>query len=221
MMLMRANSPANNALRLETMISKLERTRKTPTGWTARCPAHADRSPSLSVKESRGGTILVRCFAGCNVKAIVHAIGLEMRDLFPNARTARAPKPQPRPTSERVRAELCAELAKLELDGRRPLTRELNDVRHRVAVRLGISLKKLPEPLCDTYGNHARDPLWPAIFEHALFRAHIELTGAPPEQNSRRVDPNVLIHAEELAADMLRVEEHAASERLSHGRLAS
>ena len=33
--------------------------------WQGRCPAHADRSPSLSVAEGQDGRVLVHCFAGC------------------------------------------------------------------------------------------------------------------------------------------------------------
>jgi putative DNA primase/helicase len=51
--------------------------------WTARCPAHEDRSPSLSIKEGHGGRVLLRCHAGCTTEAIVAALGLTMADLFP------------------------------------------------------------------------------------------------------------------------------------------
>ena len=33
--------------------------------WMAKCPAHADRTPSLAIREGRDGKILVRCHAGC------------------------------------------------------------------------------------------------------------------------------------------------------------
>jgi hypothetical protein len=51
--------------------------------YLARCPAHEDKSPSLSVKETDDGTILIKCFAGCSPVEIVAAVGLELRDLFP------------------------------------------------------------------------------------------------------------------------------------------
>lgn len=52
--------------------------------WTALCPAHADRTPSLAVKQLTGGKILVYCHAGCSAREIVESIGLEMTDLFPD-----------------------------------------------------------------------------------------------------------------------------------------
>ncbi len=48
--------------------------------WTARCPAHEDKHPSLSITES-GGRVLLYCHAGCSYEAIKAALGLpESRD---------------------------------------------------------------------------------------------------------------------------------------------
>ncbi|MEJ5370248.1 MAG: CHC2 zinc finger domain-containing protein [Bryobacteraceae bacterium] len=44
--------------------------RRSGDGWMARCPAHDDRNPSLSVNE-RGGRVLVHCFAGCSQEAVI------------------------------------------------------------------------------------------------------------------------------------------------------
>lgn len=51
--------------------------------WIARCPAHEDRTPSLSITEGRDGRVLLNCHAGCAAAAVVAAIGLTMSDLFP------------------------------------------------------------------------------------------------------------------------------------------
>jgi hypothetical protein len=59
---------------------KVERNGK---GWKARCPAHDDRKPSLSVSEGDDGRILLKCFAGCETDAVVSALGLSLADLFP------------------------------------------------------------------------------------------------------------------------------------------
>ena len=53
------------------------------TGWTSRCPAHDDTSPSLSIAEGDDCKALVNCFAGCTTEEIVAALGLAMRDLMP------------------------------------------------------------------------------------------------------------------------------------------
>lgn len=49
--------------------------------WSARCPAHQDHWPSLSICEQKD-RILIHCFAGCSPEGIVAALGLRMRDLF-------------------------------------------------------------------------------------------------------------------------------------------
>jgi hypothetical protein len=64
--------------------------RLTGERWLAKCPAHADRAPSLSISEGRGGRVLLHCHAGCSLPAILQAARLSMKQLFP-----RGPAPQP------------------------------------------------------------------------------------------------------------------------------
>jgi putative DNA primase/helicase len=45
--------------------------RKAGPGWTARCPAHDDRTPSLSISDSDDGKVLVRCHAGCEQERVI------------------------------------------------------------------------------------------------------------------------------------------------------
>ena len=54
-------------------------------GWSACCPAHEDRRPSLSISEGDDGRALVRCHAGCTADAVCGALGLQARDLMPDA----------------------------------------------------------------------------------------------------------------------------------------
>ena len=49
--------------------------------YTALCPAHDDKTPSLAISE-KDGKILLHCHAGCTKESIVAAMGLEMKDLF-------------------------------------------------------------------------------------------------------------------------------------------
>jgi hypothetical protein len=61
--------------------------RRTGAGkWQARCPAHPDRSPSLSIRDGLDGRVLVHCFAGCAYTAILAALGLSKRDLYAGTR---------------------------------------------------------------------------------------------------------------------------------------
>jgi hypothetical protein len=54
--------------------------RRAGGAWIARCPAHEDRKPSLSITEVKGGKVLVRCHAGCGQAAVIDA--LSSRDLW-------------------------------------------------------------------------------------------------------------------------------------------
>jgi putative DNA primase/helicase len=48
--------------------------RKAGTAWIARCPAHDDRAPSLSIADARDGKVLVRCHAGCDQRDVIAAL---------------------------------------------------------------------------------------------------------------------------------------------------
>jgi hypothetical protein len=77
----------------ENLLENLNHVRKTKDGWIATCPAHADKTPSLSIGVGQEGQILLRCFAGCTPEAIVEALGLRMPDLFPKPTTTPGPMP--------------------------------------------------------------------------------------------------------------------------------
>ena len=69
---------------VDVLLARLEGVR--PSGkdsWTARCPAHKDRSASLSIGMGADGRILLHDFAGCCATDIVQAVGLTLADLFP------------------------------------------------------------------------------------------------------------------------------------------
>ena len=51
--------------------------------YMARCPAHEDRSPSLSVKLCADGRVLIHCFAGCDIDDICDSLGLKLTQLMP------------------------------------------------------------------------------------------------------------------------------------------
>jgi hypothetical protein len=64
--------------------------RSGPGRWSAICPAHPDRRPSLSIRELDDGRVLVHCHAGCSVDEVVAGLGLQLQDLFPD-RPGRSP----------------------------------------------------------------------------------------------------------------------------------
>ncbi len=57
--------------------------------WKALCPAHNDRTPSLSVT-ALPDKILVKCQAGCHIDAVLAALKVEMSDLFFDIRKAKS-----------------------------------------------------------------------------------------------------------------------------------
>ena len=56
--------------------------RRSGRGWVARCPAHDDRNPSLSIAEGRAGRPVLFCFAGCQWPEIRDA--LQAKGLWPD-----------------------------------------------------------------------------------------------------------------------------------------
>jgi hypothetical protein len=81
---------------MEELLSRLDAVRQTGSGWRARCPAHADRTPSLSIHEGTRG-VLLRCFAECSLADICQAIHLAPADLFYDAHLPRGTRPIPKP----------------------------------------------------------------------------------------------------------------------------
>lgn len=85
-----------------------------PGKWSAQCPAHTDKSPSLSIREV-GDRILLHCFSGCKPEEIVAALGLEMRDLFTDSPLPRGQRPAPKPQKiDLAQAAFHLEMAALD-----------------------------------------------------------------------------------------------------------
>lgn len=72
---------------IDDFLARLERVKKSGAGHSARCPAHKDRSPSLSVTEGEKGIVAI-CHKGCSVEAICSAVGCKVSDLFYDADNA-------------------------------------------------------------------------------------------------------------------------------------
>lgn len=165
--------------------ARMPGSRKVRGGWLARCPAHGDRNPSLSVSEGREGRVLLRCrSSNCEPSNIVVATGLEMRDLFATSNDReRTWAPRRQPTQDEIRAALLDEekLYRNERgisDGERLVAADINAIRHAVAVRLGISLPPVQRRASDSHaGGRERDELWPVLLERAWRELWIEHDG--------------------------------------------
>jgi hypothetical protein len=73
---------------LEHLLHSLERygcsIREHPNNrgnYSAQCPAHDDRDPSLSIREEVNGKVLIHCFAGCSADSVLSALGLTWQTL--------------------------------------------------------------------------------------------------------------------------------------------
>jgi hypothetical protein len=85
---------------------RFEKRTKTARGFMVRCPAHDDGKSSLSIGRSKDGGILLKCFAGCETKSVVEAMGLEMKDLFasePKREFKIPPRTKPEPKEPPVK----------------------------------------------------------------------------------------------------------------------
>lgn len=94
---------------IDLMLSRLDRPKKSGKGWMAKCPAHEDSSPSLTVTEADGGKVLIHCFGGCRADDVIAAVGLEWKDLFPGKLDTEARREYKRSAATEAKkdAELC------------------------------------------------------------------------------------------------------------------
>ena len=101
-------------MQLDDFLSRLDGVKKTgPTQYMACCPVksahkHGDRKPSLSVGKGNNGSIVFYCQGGCSQESVLQAMGLSMKDLFPDG-----DRPQqeyrPRPASREDRGSIAAQ----------------------------------------------------------------------------------------------------------------
>src|SRR5260370_5085320 len=59
-------------MNLDALVRALGARRSGPA-WMARCPAHEDSNPSLSIRED-GGKVLLHCHAGCAQRDVIDAL---------------------------------------------------------------------------------------------------------------------------------------------------
>ncbi len=70
---------------IDEFITHFEGVKKTALNqYIAKCPAHGDEHPSLSIGLSKDQShIVVHCFVGCATQDILESAGLQMKDLYP------------------------------------------------------------------------------------------------------------------------------------------
>lgn len=90
-------NPTNTVLAALRAAGK--RPRKRGDSWSACCPAHDDRNPSLSISAGSDGRALLKCHAGCTVDAVCGALGLKQSDLFEKSERTQVAAPRKKPSA--------------------------------------------------------------------------------------------------------------------------
>lgn len=131
----------------QELIDRLHKVRKTGNmRWTACCPAHEDKSPSLSVCELDDGRVLIKCFAECPPDAILSAVGLTFDALFPERLPNDVYKPirKPFPAAdvlEMLRTEIMiVQLAACDMHAGKPLSEEFRSRLSLAAGRIEVAV---------------------------------------------------------------------------------
>lgn len=134
------------------LLDRLEGIRDRGEGqWLACCPAHQDRNPSLSIKETSDGTVLLRCWAGCDVGSIMAAVNLELSDLFPRTEHAgRRHRDQHRLSPRDALTIIKAEVYVVQIAGNRLLRGDELTVAD--VDRLNAAVERLNAVVVNVYG---------------------------------------------------------------------
>lgn len=154
-------------MRLVDLLPRLESARPRGNGrYSAKCPAHDDKSPSLSIQEGERG-ILLHCFSGCALTEICASLDLKQRDLFFDAPVPRRQRPMPaKPVKiDRVKLAFQCELSALDLRlradriieaGKNLRVANLNDdeldlaIAHAMQAHVDVERAELFEGVADT-----------------------------------------------------------------------
>lgn len=83
---------------VDKLLDRFDRLKRTgPSTWIACCSAHEDRSPSLTIRETDDGRILLKCHAGCETRDVLASVGRTFSDLYPPRALDHRVNPERRP----------------------------------------------------------------------------------------------------------------------------
>lgn len=158
---------------LDALLSRLDAVRQRGARWSAACPAHADKSPSLSISEGEKG-LLLRCFAGCTVAEICEALGLAQHELFYDSALPRGQRSAPKPprldrTALAFRFELAALDLRLRADRIIEAGKSLN-----IAALDDIELGHAIGHVAQAYADRERAELFEGVADDLRLKAHNE-----------------------------------------------
>jgi hypothetical protein len=124
---------------LGVLLERLQGVRRTGQAkWLARCPAHDDKNPSLSLAE-RNGQPLLHCHSGCEPLAILEAVGLQWSDILPPLEREAHQRPIQavrNVAEERARAEIYLETLQrmVRYEQHRPTEAETQEAKRCLSV---------------------------------------------------------------------------------------
>ncbi len=118
--------------------------------WLACCPAHGDRKPSLSIRETPDGRVLLHCWTGCSVEAILESVGLTFDALFPEKELGHHVPRERTPFSHReAMAALVPETFIVALIGRQMANGIANDEETQQALIAAVSRISAAHSYCE------------------------------------------------------------------------
>ena len=118
--------------------------------WLACCPAHGDHKPSLSIRETPDGRVLLHCWTGCSVEAILESVGLTFDALFPEKTIGHHVPRERMPFSHReAMAALVPEAFTVALIGRQMANGTPNDESTQRALITAVSRISAAHSYCE------------------------------------------------------------------------
>lgn len=134
--------------------------RKARQGWTARCPAHDDREPSLSIHDANG-KVLVHCHAGCDQRQVIAV--LRTRGLWAANEACRFRRSARRPVIERPPEQNAAQRSEVALDTWQSSMPANGTLAETYLASRGLRLPPLPTPRFHAGLKHPSGGVWPTM----------------------------------------------------------
>ena len=163
--------------------------------WIARCPAHDDSRPSLSIRDGAEGKVLVHCHAGCDQTRVI--VVLRMRGLWPSS-VSSSRLVQPAVSGDRAHCDTSrAEWARRIWREAVPAANTLVEIYLRAR---GVTMLTPPTLRFSAGLRHSSGGIWPAMVAlvtcarravgiHRTFMARDGSNKAPVERQKMMLGP--------------------------------
>ena len=143
-------------ININDILSQLEGVRRSGRGYIAKCPAHNDRSPSLSIAQGNDGRILLYCHAGCLLDDVCKAIRISVNQLFPDCKTP----------GQKKKYRKMVQLRNTEKD--------FEELKRRAFIAM-VEFRNQTRDLCDYYKLDIPDDILKAVHWLPMIEHYIEI----------------------------------------------